>query len=287
MSLTPGIHKISAEEYHADPCATPSLSKSLIHTLISRSPAHARYNHPKLNPGLKREEERKFDLGTACHQLMLEGRNGVRVIEGPIWNTNEKKALVAEARAEGKIPLKPDEFERAQEMCDAVLAQLAATSIAPPLFHNGRPEMTLIWEEKGVLCRALADWLHDDCETIDDYKTTRASAKHDDWQRTAYGIGADIQAAFYTRGLVALEFVEPDFRFCVCEVTPPYATSVVRLSDEAMQVANAKIDYALDVWRGCLESGFWPTYSDRVEEIHPPRWEVEAWPETIDVWEAA
>ena len=65
----PGIYELSAEEYHADPCPTPSLSSSIARTLLASSPHHAWWEHPRFNPGRVREEDEKFDLGTAAHAL--------------------------------------------------------------------------------------------------------------------------------------------------------------------------------------------------------------------------
>ena len=40
-NLEPGIHNLSAEVYHADPCVKPSLSSSIANVLLQQSPLHA------------------------------------------------------------------------------------------------------------------------------------------------------------------------------------------------------------------------------------------------------
>ena len=68
-----GRHIISFEEYLADPCPIPSLSRSTIKDLVSKTPRHAFWNHPKLNKEFKPEEsEKKFDIGTAAHSVFLQ-----------------------------------------------------------------------------------------------------------------------------------------------------------------------------------------------------------------------
>ena len=51
MTLPAGLHLgVIEAEYHADPAPEPSLSRSLAHTLLTRSPRHAWQAHPRLNP---------------------------------------------------------------------------------------------------------------------------------------------------------------------------------------------------------------------------------------------
>jgi len=48
----PGSYTISAQDYHIDNvCEQPCLSRSTIKDLLFASPARARFNHPRLNPG--------------------------------------------------------------------------------------------------------------------------------------------------------------------------------------------------------------------------------------------
>lgn len=276
MSLGPGIHQIPASAYHADPAAVPSLSASIAHTLIEQSPLHAWTEHPRLNPDFRREEEQKFAIGTAAHALMLEGRNAVEVIGPDEWRTNEVKAQVAAARDAGRIPIKPKDWDRVSAMVDAAKSQALAINCTPPLFRDGKPEQTLVWEEDGVWCRALVDWLRDDFSAIDDYKTTGNGP--DAWtRRTLYGIGADIQVAFYLRGMEALTGKRPEWRFVVQEAAPPYCLFVVQLAPSVLEIAEAKVDRALELWRGCMESGSWPGYPAEVHFAELPGWEEARW----------
>lgn len=52
-----GVHDLDESTYHADPCAAPSLSSSIAKVLLFKSPLHARYCHPKLNPQHQSEEK--------------------------------------------------------------------------------------------------------------------------------------------------------------------------------------------------------------------------------------
>lgn len=276
--MKPGIYALSADQYHSDPCEQPSLSRTIAHLLCSSSPAHARAAHSRLNPAFEREEKEIFDLGTCAHALFLEGETGVAVIDAADWRTNAAKEARDEARAAGRIPLLAKHWDAVQEMSRAAFAQLAVHDAAPALFQDGKSEQTLIWEEPGgAVCRALADWLRDDRATIDDYKTTSRTANPESWSRSLFGSGYDVQAAFYLRGLEALTGAQAEFRFAVQETFPPYALSVIALGPDVLTLARKKIDYALGLWRRCLESGQWPAYSSQVCWAELPPWEEARW----------
>ncbi len=128
-----------------------------------------------------------------------------------------------------------------------------------------------------MLCRARLDWLHDDHLTIDDLKSTKASADPRAWQRTMVGMGAEIQARFYQRGLKAITGREPAFRFCVAECAAPYAISVVDVAPALAALADAKIDYALRVWKRCLSTGEFPGYTRKVASVDAAGWMETQW----------
>jgi hypothetical protein len=277
--IAPGISLNGAEEYHADDCGdTPTLSASIANILIGRSPAHARAAHPKLNPDLERKDESRFDLGTAAHKLFLEGDDSIATFIGSDWRTKEAKEYREEQRALGKIPLLVEQAESVRTMVDHTIAQIAELNIEPPLFCDGKAEVTLVWkDDHDVICRARLDWLHDDYSAIDDYKTTSASADPRKWERTMYGIGADVQVAFYMRGVERITGVRPSFRYVVQETYPPYEFSVVGLAPSALALAEDKVEKALALWATCLERDFWPGYPTELASIEVPTWEETRW----------
>lgn len=277
--IGPGIHEVLADTYHGDPCSVPSLSASLAHILTIDSPLHAYTAHPKLNPNFQREDEDKFSVGTAAHALLLQGDEIAEVLDFPDMRTKDAKAARDEARANGRLPLLAKHWDGVRAMVEAARAQLIAHRADPPLFRDGKAEQTLVWEEDGgVVCRARLDWLRDDRQTIDDYKSTGASANPERWVRTLFGIGADVQAAFYLRGLKATSGVgDADFRWAVQETFPPYALSVVAPGPAVLEIGDAKVEYALNVWRECLSSGVWPAYPSRVCFAELPAYEEARW----------
>jgi len=285
VTLTPGIHDaIPSEHYHNGGTTTPSLSASIANLLITKSAAHARANHPTLNPNHKRKESDRFDIGTAAHALLLQGDNIIAIWDGDDWRKKDAQAFRDAARSQGRIPLLADQADDVRAIVSAARQQVSYHTAQPALFTDGKPEQTLVWEDDhGVLCRARLDWLRDDYQAIDDYKTTSASADPDRWTRTMYGIGADVQVAFYERGVERLTGIRPVFRYAVQETYPPYALSVVDLAPSALELARDKVSMAIVRWARCLEEDAWPAYDQRVASIEAPTWEEMRWLERQEV----
>jgi len=277
--IEPGIHTMSAERYHADPCEQPSLSASIAHLLVNQTPLHAWANHPRLNPGMEREEKGHYDLGTVAHSLILEGNDErVKVLDFDSWRKKEAQEERDAARRKGLVPLLEKDWERVRVMVEAVRLQLEARDDEIPLFTGGKAEQTLIWEEGGIWCRARLDWLRDDYAAIDDLKTTGRSANPLTWsRRTLYDIGADIQVAFYLRGVKRLTGKTPEWRYVLLENQAPYALAVVSLAASALELGQAKVDRAIERWRDCLKTDFWPGYPSSVYYAETPAYEELRW----------
>lgn len=272
------IVDVSAAEYHADQFDNrPSLSASIASLLVNRSPLHAWTAHPRLNPDARRVDKDTFDVGNVAHQLFLEGQSSVQVVDAADWRTKDAKEQRDEARAAGRVPLLVNQYAEVCRMVDAIHDQLERHAARPRLFTDGKPEQTVVWEDEGVLCRMRADWLRDDFLFIDDLKTTSRSANPDAFARRLYEIGCDVQAAMYVRGIEAVTGVRPEFRWCVVETAPPYALSVVSPGADVLTIGRKKVEYALKVWRHCLERDRWAGYPLDVVEAELPISEEARW----------
>ena len=278
--LAPGIHRMTADTYHGDPCPAPSLSASIAHVLLSSSPAHARWQHPHLNPGGARAHRQVYDLGIAAHGLVLEARTAddFVVVSAKDWKTKTAAMARAKAWLDGKTPVLAHQWTGINAMAVALRAQLEGHEDPPEPLRTGTAEETLIWREGDLWCRARLDWLHTDRRTIDDYKTTGASANPEVWARgPLYNLGHDLQAAFYLRGLRAITGHDATFRFVVQENFPPYATAVIGLGPQALSLATKKVLAALELWRRCLETDTWPAYPMRTCWADLPPWLEARW----------
>jgi hypothetical protein len=276
-TTTSGIHTMSGEEYHADLTGgQPTLNASVAKLLINASPLHAWTAHCRLNPDYRETVDKKFDVGTAAHEVFLLGNDDrVHVLDPAFkdWRKKEVQEERDQARAEGLVPLLAHEWVNVSAMLTALREQLPRIDASPPLFRDGDAEQTLLWTERGVACRARLDWLHKDFSAVDDLKTAGRSANPFVWTRsTMWSMGADIQTAFNLRGVKAVSSVDAGFRFVVIETSPPYALSVISLAPDALALANAKIDRALEIWKRCLETDEWPAYPRQVCYAEAPPW---------------
>jgi hypothetical protein len=270
-----GVHEISAEHYHSDPAPKPSLSASLAHLLVTRSPRHAWLASPRLNPDFQPTNDPKFDIGRAAHSLLLEGAARFAVIDSPTWRSEAARDERAQVYREGLIPLLEHEWAAVSTMVKSVRLQLRQHADARDAFRKGQPERTLIWREGPIWCRARLDWSRRRGHHIEvfDFKSTEGSAAPQTWaDRSMWEIGGAIQAAFYARGVRALLRRPAVFKFVVAEIDPPFGLSVVELSPEAQEIADFQVGQAIDAWAICQRRGKWPGYAARTYAAGPPAW---------------
>src|SRR4030065_2301657 len=127
--MTSGIYNISAEAYHADPCPVPSLSRSFMQSLIFKTPARVYHDTKRLNPAFVEEEaDPKFDIGTAAHALLLEGPEGIQIIDATDYKSGKARDDRGAAREAGKTPLLTHQYIEGAGKGGAAKNQIAACS---------------------------------------------------------------------------------------------------------------------------------------------------------------
>lgn len=270
----PGVHELSDEEYFGGELARTSLSQSGAKELLD-CPAKFRWNQQHPSP-----PKREFDIGHAAHQLVLGAGPELVLFPGTgvnpeAWQKKDDIADVAALRAEGKVPLRPKDWD----LVHAMAKELHAHPIAPKLFTRGEPEKTLVWRDEatGVLCRAKADWLRPD--GVVDYKTAHVAGVGA-LPKVVYDRGYHIQAAFYLRGFRVLHpSVEPFFVFSGQEKEGPYLVQVFQLTDRALAEGDRKCTEALALYAKCAADDDWPGYpADEIPLIDLPAWvRTEEW----------
>jgi hypothetical protein len=282
MITAPGIYDLPAAAYHADPCVEPSLSNSIGHLLLTRSPRHAWHAHPRLNPPDEQEEPtREQEEGTALHALILQDVDLVEVIEAPDWRKKEAQQARDAARKAGRVPVLRHRADELEACAHAVLEQLRQHKEAALAFTAGKPEQTMIWREDTrhgpVICRALVDWLPDDPRGwIDDLKTVGGTAEPGSWGKNMLNAGYATQAMFYMRGARALGRDPRGFRFIVAERDAPYCLSVCSLAPAMEDLAAARVKLAIETWAECLHGKRWPSYPPFISWIEPKPWDAMA-----------
>lgn len=269
-----GIYTLPAATYHADPCPAPSLSNSIANTILTRSPLHAWHEHPRLNSSFVRTHDTKFNVGTAAHALLLERRHdGIVIVDAPDWKTKAARERRDEAYANDQTPILSHQYDRIMSgMCLAAQTFIDTTELAG-IFQLGLAEQTVIWKEGDTWCRARPDLLSADRHIIVDYKTTE-NAEPEAFIRQIARMSYDLQAEWYVRGVKAVTGEEPVFVFLAQEISPPYACSLVSLSNAYRAIGQSKVSRALTLWMACTQSGKWPAYSTRIAYAEPRPWDI-------------
>jgi hypothetical protein len=296
-NLEPGLISLPMEVYQADPCPSPSLSSGIANILLTQSAAHAWLAHPRLNPFYEREFDSRFDLGSGMHALLLE-RDYSKIVwvNAKDWRTSEAKRIRDEAQAEGKMPILGHYQPAMEKAVEVARAYIDGTELKG-IFDNGIAEQSLFWTEGDIWCRARPDLISADRRIIMDYKTCESAAP-DVFGRQIGRMGYDLQAEFYLRGMehccplhrpgevIVIEApagivgafgigrYTATFVFLVQEISPPYACSLISLSNAYREVGRLKVERALKIWDRCTSENSWPVYDTQILYIEPSSWQM-------------
>src|SRR5438270_8879015 len=143
------ISGLPALEYHA----LRALSASGAWLLAEECAAKFLWRSP-WNPLYMPEAKTEFDIGVAAHLAVLEPERqaqSIVVIEAGDYRTNRAREARDAARAEGKVPLLPYQFD----IVRAIAGSIRAHPIASQAFRGGDAEVTLIWTDPatGIPCK--------------------------------------------------------------------------------------------------------------------------------------
>lgn len=272
MISTKGIYpSVNMRDYCADTLMdTPTLSSGCAHTLVTRSPYHARFEHPRLGSA-EREESKAADVGTAAHAMLLQNdETTLCVIEAKDFRTKAAQEARDDAYAAGLTPILADKMTEVRAMVKAARAYIDASELRG-VFDDGLPEQTVIARLENAWCRARPDWL---TESICLHYKTSTNANPDAWIRgQLQSEGYDMAHQFYR---LALAEVGHEVRsvFLVQEQTAPYACSLVGLTPAYADLALRKVRRALALWRNCLADDRWPSYPTRICYAEPKPWQI-------------
>lgn len=275
------ILDVTEAQYHADPCAAPSLSQSIAHILITESPRHAWLAHPKLGGNVERVSSRVMDEGAIIHKLLLGAGAQFEMVVADDWRTKAAKEARDAIVAGGKIAILAHNFEKLRRAADRIF-QNAANQGFP---FGGRSELAIeftdyadSWnQQREVLCRCRIDQVRAD-HVIYDVKKVR-SANPRDIARHIVEFGYDLQEHVYKR---AYEKLEPDalgrsdFVFLFVEIEPPYEVVPARLDGAFREIGRIRWEKALTLWEQLLAEGSWPWpgYSDGAISLAAPQYVI-------------
>ncbi|HEY8943080.1 MAG TPA: PD-(D/E)XK nuclease family protein, partial [Polyangiaceae bacterium] len=201
-----GLHELTPEEYHGDPCEVPALSSSIAKILVTESPAHAWLAHPRLG-GRRFEPSADMDRGSLMHALLLQHERPVSVVDADDWRTKAAREAREAARAAGVLPVLRHKYDSALKASEVIRSRLRDEW---GILLDGRVEVAAVWEELAddgtkVLCRAQMDHLAIDlgAASILDLKCGGCAAP-DFCERQMVPMGYDIQQAAYTRAIESI-----------------------------------------------------------------------------------
>lgn len=216
---------------------------------IERSPLH--YWHAVQD---QREETLAMRLGSGAHALLFEKPYVLwtgKVRNGKTWDAFEAQhagALILNRREEAEAK--------------AMVASVRANPIAMRLLSKTTHEKTIHWTHNGRACRSTPDArsrLH-----VIEFKTCQ-SAEPGKFMKDAYWRRYHAQLAFYTDAITASGEGEPMEAYIIAvESSAPYAVSVLRLTDRALD--NGRFLYRSWFARllDCEAANVWPGYADEV-----------------------
>lgn len=263
--MKPGIHRgVSMAEY----LALDAVSASLLHR-FQPTALHAR--HYMTQP---REDTTALMVGEAAHYAILEPDlfDARYAVIPQFGRSNADKAAKADwiSAHPSIVALKQDEYDAAIGISKAVRAHAEASRY---LYGRGQNEVTLVWNNDLVLCKARPDRIADvDGWTfVPDIKTCRnADAKW--FSKAVHDYGYHQKAAWYLDALNAFAPRERRFLFIAVESAAPHAVAIYELTDDALAQGRDENAAALATYREAASTGIWPGYPTGIQYLDLPKY---------------
>lgn len=255
-------------EYHDHPALSSTGARRLL-----ESPA--RFDYLRTHPEAPRQS---FDVGSAAHTKIL-GTGSPAVAYPPehltpSGNVSTKAATVAwaeEQRAQGLVPVSPQQMADVDAMSEAVLAHPTARVL---LEQPGHAEASVFASdpETGVDMRARFDFLPDPGPrpiAVDLKSALDASPRG--FAKAAANHGYHVQEGHYEDTITDVMDLA-GFVFVVVEKDPPHLVGVYQLEREFRDAGHAAAARARRIYAECVETGEWPGYPGGVQLLATPYW---------------
>jgi len=258
--IIPGIQ---IDVYHK----SAGTSKSQLDQM-AKSPAHY-----LASLTTQRKETDAMKIGSLFHTMVLEPEKQNFVVGPDVnKNTNIWKAFKAEAEAAGQTVIDQGTLEMLNGMVASVRAHPAASKL---LSGPGIAEGSAWWvdEQSGELCRCRPDFYREDGIIVDLKSTEDASPEA--FAKSIAKYGYHRQNAMYVDGVEAAtgDHIK-GFVFVVTEKSAPYCTAVYVLDTQGVELGREQYTRLLLELADCRVAKKFPGYSDRIETLSLPAWEV-------------
>lgn len=284
----PAIYdRLPMDVYHGDCCVGPSLSASNL-KLIFRCPvkywAVSPYN-PKPFPS---KQTKPMALGRAAHALALgdpifsdefyvlpedaprRPSKVQRKAKKPSADTIAAIKFWDDVKATGKTVLTAEDMETVELM----KLGLEHSPQVANAFRNGKPEQSLIWQDKetGIWCKSRPDWFPDDHrqDFILDYKSTESIDPYR-LSNHVFDLNYHVQAAMQVDGTRAVFGTMPLGIAHICqEKEPPYLAELRMFTPEQIEHGRKIYRAALRRAAECFRTGTWPGYTADPQYFETP-----------------
>jgi hypothetical protein len=213
--------------------------------------------------------------GTQLHLAVLEPEkfNELWTIKEDARSKNGK--LINQVNLDaGKILLSETDFETYL----GIISSLSKSEFVRTVLHYAECEKTLMWGRNGLKFKAKIDcflnWgkykvLGSGLEygAIIDFKFVR-DAEPNSFIRSAEKYGYDRQLAFYAYGARINRIINSEKQFkcfiIAVEKTPPYAFSIIELSEETLMLGKMKYEKLIKDWQSIQEINNFPSYGQKI-----------------------
>jgi hypothetical protein len=239
---------------------------------LLRSPKHYRQAMDH------RVEKAAFDLGHLVHAKVLGVGMGVAVIPDDVLSksgttgTDAARAFIADARANGLVPVKADVAAKVDAIAEAVLANPKAAAL---FSLPGDVEVSLFADDPdtGVHLRGRIDKLGTlaDGRLVNiDLKTT-TDVRRRKIVRAIEDFGYDVQSETYKHllRLTTGKDIAPTHLVFV-ETDAPHEVRVVQLAHpDWIDGGLHKMRHAIDIYARCIATDTWPGDDDAPGDVEP------------------
>lgn len=215
-----------------------------------------------------------FDFGHAVHEMILGVGLGLVRLPYDDLRRKEAKEAVAQARAEGKIPLKAQDYDLAEQLANNVLNH----PVGEQLFNRtaGVPEVSAYCKDDhtGLELRGRFDWLttREGKPCIVDVKTTASTGLARDFERDAAKYDYPLQREFYRHMYRTITGETPDFLHVIVSKQPPYNVTVVSMDFLCETAGQRRMAFALDQWATWDKNDWWMKPSRTIEWVSAPQY---------------
>jgi exodeoxyribonuclease VIII len=257
--MKPGIyHNLPFAEY----LSSEQINASALKLIASRTPAH--YYASLSNP---KEESHAMKIGSAIHCSVLEPdffeERHVILPDGVDGRTKEGKYIMSEAKKSGKVILSKSDAE----LCIDVALAVSSKAGIKKYIKSGDSELSVFTKDRK--CRLD----HYNSGNIFDLKTCN-DASPNGFSKQIYNYGYHIQAAWYIDTCKMAGLEADGFIFIAVEKEAPYAIGLYELGSDSLEVGRSAYQSALDKLEHAKSTGEWPGYSEYLETIDLPYWEL-------------